>query len=38
MAFTCDLLLNDRELEDCSPLNADEAFAERRATLTAMLI
>jgi ArsR family metal-binding transcriptional regulator len=38
MAFTCDLLLNDRDLEDCSPLNADEAFAERRAPLTVMLI
>jgi ArsR family metal-binding transcriptional regulator len=38
MAFACNLLLHERELEDCSPLQADESFAERRATLITMLI
>jgi ArsR family metal-binding transcriptional regulator len=38
MAFACNLLLHERELEECLPLHTDEAFAERRATLTAMLV
>jgi len=37
MAFACNLLLQERELDECTPLHADEAFAERRATLEAML-
>jgi len=37
MAFACNLLLQERELEECTPLYSDGAFAERRATLTAML-
>jgi ArsR family metal-binding transcriptional regulator len=37
MAFACNLLLQGRELEECTPLQADEAFSERRATLEAML-
>jgi len=37
MAFACNLLLQERALEDCIPLQADEAFTERRATLEAML-
>ncbi len=37
MAFACNLLLQERELEECTPLYIDEAFFERRATLVAML-
>jgi ArsR family metal-binding transcriptional regulator len=37
MAFACKLLLQERELEECTPLQADDAFTERRATLEAML-
>jgi ArsR family metal-binding transcriptional regulator len=37
MAFACNLLLQERELEECKPLHEDEAFDERRATLEAML-
>ena len=37
MAFACNLLLQERVLEECTPLQADEAFAERRATLEAMV-
>jgi ArsR family metal-binding transcriptional regulator len=37
MAFACNLLLQERELEECYPLYDDEAFAERRATLAALL-
>jgi ArsR family metal-binding transcriptional regulator len=37
MAFACNLLLQERTLHECTPLSADEAFAERRATLAAML-
>ena len=37
MAFACKLLLQERELPECTPLQADVAFAERRATLEAML-
>lgn len=37
MAFACNLLLQERELEECTPLQADDAFTERRATLEAML-
>jgi ArsR family metal-binding transcriptional regulator len=37
MAFACNLLLQERELEECTPLQVDEAYAERRATLIALL-
>jgi ArsR family metal-binding transcriptional regulator len=37
MAFACNLLLQERELEECTPLYSDETFSERRATLAAML-
>jgi ArsR family metal-binding transcriptional regulator len=37
MAFACNLLLQERGLEECTPLQRDEAFADRRATLEAML-
>ena len=37
MAFACKLLLQEQELEECSPLYSDGAFADRRATLAAML-
>ncbi len=38
MAFACNLLLQERELDECVPLKADAAFAERRATLESMLL
>jgi ArsR family metal-binding transcriptional regulator len=38
MAFACNLLLQERELEECTPLQEDHAFAERRATLAAILL
>jgi ArsR family metal-binding transcriptional regulator len=37
MAFACNLLLQERELDECLPLRQDAAFSERRATLAAML-
>jgi ArsR family metal-binding transcriptional regulator len=37
MAFACNLLLQERELEECTPLYDDATFSERRATLAAML-
>jgi ArsR family metal-binding transcriptional regulator len=37
MAFACNLLLQVRELGDCSVLADDPAYAERKATLAAML-
>jgi len=37
MAFACYLLLQECELEECTPLQEDAAFAERKATLEAML-
>jgi ArsR family metal-binding transcriptional regulator len=37
MAFACNLLLQERVLEECIPLIGDQAFTERRATLEAML-
>src|SRR4030043_1323862 len=37
MAFACNLLLQGRELEECQPMRQDPAFAERMATLEAML-
>ena len=37
MAFACKLLLQERELPECTPLQADGAFAERKATLEAMI-
>ncbi len=38
MAFACNLLLQERELEECLPLIIDEAFRERRASLEAILL
>jgi ArsR family metal-binding transcriptional regulator len=38
MAFACNLLLQERTLDDCTPLSADETVTERRATLAAMLL
>jgi ArsR family metal-binding transcriptional regulator len=37
MAFACNLLLQKRELVECVPLRAEDAFAERRLTLEAMV-
>ena len=37
MAFACKLLLQERELPECTPLQADVGFSERHATLEAML-
>lgn len=37
MAFACNLLLNQRELADCLPLQDDLALADRKATLEAMI-
>lgn len=37
MAFACKLLLQERELPECSPLQTDAAYSERRATLEAMI-
>lgn len=37
MAFACKLLLQERELVECLPLQSDAAFSDRRATLEAML-
>ncbi len=37
MAFACKILLQERELVECTPLQGDVAFADRRATLEAML-
>ena len=37
MAFACNLLLQERELEECLPLQAEIAFVDRRATLKAIL-
>ncbi len=37
MAFACNLLLQERELDECTPLSEDAAFVERRATLASML-
>lgn len=37
MAFACNLLLSQRELDECQPLREDAAFAERRATLEALI-
>jgi ArsR family metal-binding transcriptional regulator len=37
MAFACNLLLQERELDECTALYTDEVFSERRATLVAML-
>lgn len=38
MAFACNLLLQERSLQECSPLLEDESFIERRATLEAILV
>jgi ArsR family metal-binding transcriptional regulator len=37
LAFAVGLLQQKRRLDECSPLQADSAFADRRATLEAML-
>ncbi len=37
MAFAAGLVQQKRELAECLPLQADQAFAERQATLEAML-
>jgi ArsR family metal-binding transcriptional regulator len=37
MAFACNLLMQKRELIECTPLHCDGTFADRRATLEAML-
>jgi ArsR family metal-binding transcriptional regulator len=37
MAFACNLLLQERRLEECSPLLEDDAYGERWATLEAMI-
>lgn len=37
LAFAVNLILHKRVLEDCSPLQQDIAFTDRRATLKAML-
>ena len=37
MAFAGNLLLQERELKECMPLQVGEAFTDRRATLEAML-
>ncbi len=37
MAFACNLLLQERSLDNCIPLRQDPAFAERMATLETML-
>jgi ArsR family metal-binding transcriptional regulator len=37
MAFACNLLLQERELEECTPLAEDAVFADRRAALAVML-
>jgi ArsR family metal-binding transcriptional regulator len=37
MAFAFALLQHRRELSECPPLQSDDAFADRRATLEAML-
>ena len=37
MAFAVGLLQEQRSIHECSPLQRDEKFSERRATLEAML-
>ncbi len=37
MAFACNLLLQERTLEECLPLYSDQTFTERQATLRAMI-
>jgi ArsR family metal-binding transcriptional regulator len=37
MAFACNLLLQQRTLEECLPLRQDAVFSERMATLETML-
>ena len=37
MAFACNLLLQNRSVNECLPLMAESAFIDRRATLEAML-
>ena len=38
MAFACKLLLQEWELEECTPLHSVVGCTERRATLEAMLV
>lgn len=37
LAFACNLLLGERELEECCPVFREARYAERRTTLEAML-
>jgi ArsR family metal-binding transcriptional regulator len=37
LAFAVNLILHKRLLEECTPLQNDAAFSDRRATLEAML-
>ncbi len=37
MAFACNILLHSRSLEECPVLLGDEAFADRRTTLQALV-
>ena len=37
MAFACSLLLNQRELAECSPLHEDAVFVNQRAILSEMM-
>jgi ArsR family metal-binding transcriptional regulator len=37
LAFACNLLLNNHELDECRPLQEDPAFADREASLEAMI-
>ena len=37
MAFAAHLIMQNREIEECLPLQSDPAFAERRATMEAMV-
>jgi ArsR family metal-binding transcriptional regulator len=38
MAFACNLLMQKRELIECTPLHSDVTFADRLETLKAMLL
>jgi ArsR family metal-binding transcriptional regulator len=37
LAFACNLLLSNRQVTECLPLQADPAFADLKATLEAMI-
>jgi ArsR family metal-binding transcriptional regulator len=38
MAFACNLLLQERTLDDCVPISTNDEYAERKATLEAILM